>query len=395
VQIVEPFDRIFDSEEIAKLQALYNTHKRVHPLIWVALHPGTGQYPDQIAINTATALGYTLAALPEWTTSLKKRLSDAKDWTSAESALAEIRACGGLLEAGFTVRPGQPNRQGGRPEFVVEANGGAATVEVWTRNLSTKEQKRVSRELGDPAVENVAMLPDGDEWGTVSTGSSYVAPFGPPDRAKPGDSVLTNVIQKIAGIKEREHQADDNRPFVLWIDLQNQNSLGGFDYAHELLPLKSGIRGGVESGGYWHALYGKKGDILLEIQGSDVAANVLLHDGRFNQVMQHGGRTRISGVILSSPTVTVMMENPCPRFRIAKSFRNRLVSLPHFDISLSVMDWSGGLVRKTVRGQRRSIRAVVRSLDATKGVNPYPLWPGLKRDAASLWVTLKDRLRCR
>jgi len=70
-----------------------------------------------------------------------------------------------------------------------------------------------------------------------------------------GDSVLTNVISKIAGIKEREHHADDRRPFVLWIDLQSEGALV-FDYSHQLQPLMS-WNGTVASGGYWHALYGR------------------------------------------------------------------------------------------------------------------------------------------
>jgi hypothetical protein len=388
MDIVAPFDQLFTVEEVAKLHALYNTHCRVHPLVCVAVHPGDGQHLDQISINTATALRHTLEALPHWTSSLKKRLGDAKDWTNAESALAEIRACGSLLEAGFNVRPGRPNKEGGRPEFLVEAEGSQTTVEVWTRNLASKEQKRITAELKDSAVKETVTRPDGDEWGTISVGTSYVAPFGSANPAKAGDSVLTNVIQKIAGIKEREHQAADTNPFVLWIDLQNRNSLGGFDYSHELEPLKSGLRGGVESGGYWHALFGRKGDILLENQEFQIAPNVLLHDGRFYQFMKHGGRTRISGVIFSSPSSTVMMENPCPRFRIADSFRRQALWLPFFDVNLSIMDWSRGLVRKTIRNQRRAIRALVRSLDVTEGVNPYPISADVRR----MWNSLKDRL---
>jgi hypothetical protein len=138
-----------------------------------------------------------------------------------------------------------------------------------------------------------------------------------------------------------------------------------------------------------------RGDILLENGEFRITPNVLLHDGRFNQVMRHGGRTRISGVIFSSPTVTVMMENPCPRFRIADSFRNRLLWLPFFYVNLSILDWSRGIARKTVRLQRRAIRELVRSLDVTEGANPYPIWADVRRMLAVLWSKLKDRLRAR
>ena len=97
-QINAPFDELISLSEIEQLRALYRD-MRTHPLVAVALHPGAGQSPDQISINTCQALRLVLHTFPDWARNLKGRLIDAKDWTNAESALAEIRACGALLEA--------------------------------------------------------------------------------------------------------------------------------------------------------------------------------------------------------------------------------------------------------------------------------------------------------
>jgi hypothetical protein len=303
-----------------------------------------------------------LEKLPNWPKALKPRLLNVEDWTNSESAIAEIRACGALLEAGYPVQLGKKNLAGAKAEFHVEMNGVETIVEVWTRNLDKNEAARVAADLSETSPNRTRRSVRG---GTISVAVTTVAPFGSPDPEKEGDSFLTNVISRIARIKEREHQAQDTNPFILWIDLQNRNALGGFDNSHDLVPIKSGAGGYLSSGGYWHALYGRKGDTLVEPNGPPFRKNTMLHDGRFYQNMKHGGQTWISGVIFSAPKSTVIMEHPCPRVPLQPSFRNGLLSLPHFDISLSLANWSEGLVERTVHVQRQMIAAVIASLEGS------------------------------
>src|SRR4249920_1423611 len=103
---------MFSDSEIVKLHGLRKTHRRTHPLISVAMRPGQGQALDQISINTSVALRAVLTKFPKWVESLKDRLANPKDWSSAESALAEIRAGGALLRAGYDVQLGQTNKAG-------------------------------------------------------------------------------------------------------------------------------------------------------------------------------------------------------------------------------------------------------------------------------------------
>jgi hypothetical protein len=274
MQRIPPFDQLISEDEIQKLRALQDTHRRVHPLVSVALHPGAGQNPARISINTSRGLNYVLSKFPGWAQSLRSRLLDEKDWTNAESALAEIRACDDLRHAGFPVQLGAKIAgTGAKAEFRVSLEGQETIVEVWTRNLSKADLKGMKAEQ---AASSSTRDVDG---GKITTSVASIAPFGHPDSNKKGDSILTNVISRVAAIKEREHQAHDRCPLVIWVDLQSVESMR-FDFSDHLQPLMS-WNGALESGGYWHALYGRKGDIVLEMDTGRTRTNTMLHDGRF------------------------------------------------------------------------------------------------------------------
>jgi hypothetical protein len=234
-------------------------------------------------------------------------------------------------------------------------DGVETIVEVWTRNLSKEERERIkAQQATSSRTEQV-------NGGTITTSVAAIAPFGAPDPSKKGDSILTNIISRIAAIKEREHQAHGRRPFVLWIDLQSEGSLV-FDYSDHLQPLMS-WNGAVQSGAYWHALYGRKGDILFESGGGRIRTNAMQHEGRYNQQMkEHGGPTRISGCIFASPRTTVVMEHPAAAFPLTASFRKQLINLPWFNIGLSLANWSEHLVESIVHVQRNLVVAVVKAL---------------------------------
>ena len=349
-----PFDKIVSEAEIATLQAQYSPERgEVHPLVSAALRPGARQQPRQISVNTCRALQHVLRQFPDWPRNLKPRLLDAKDWSNAQSALAEIRACGGLLEARFPIQLGGRNiATGAKAEFHITMDQTETVIEVWGRNLGEGDRKRIAAELEASAkTEHVT-------GGTITISSAAVAPFGAPTPGKKGDTILTNIISRIAAIKEREHQAHDQRPFVLWIDLQSEGALM-FDFSPHHQPLSS-WNGVVTSGGYWHALYGRKGDILLEPSGRFVHRTMMQHEGRYYQTMKkHDGSTRISGCIFSSPKTTAILEHPAAPFPLTASFRRQLLQLPWFSIALSLANWSEHLVERQLAVQREYITAVI------------------------------------
>jgi hypothetical protein len=159
--------------------------------------------------------------------------------------------------------------------------------------------------------------------------------------------------------REPEH---DQRPFVLWVDLQSVEGML-FDYSSHLQPLIC-WNGNVESGGFWHGLYGQKGDTLVEMDTRSTRTNTLLHDGRYYQKMKGGGPTRISAFIFSSPKTTAALENPDAPFPISAAFRRNLFMLPWFNISSSIANWSEGLVARTIEVQRRLITGVIDTLQS-------------------------------
>jgi hypothetical protein len=359
------FDKLVTDAAIEALRELYTPHMGEHPLVSVALAPGAPQQPRQIAVNTCRALRHVLRKFPKWAQNLKPIPLDPKEWTNAESALAEIRACGALLEADFPVQPGTKDARGAKPDFHVSMDGVETIVEVGTRNLSQKERERIkAQQATSSRTEQV-------DGGTITASEAAIAPFGAPDPRKQGDSILTNVIQRIAAIKEQEHQAQDRQPFVLWIDLQSEELV--FDYSHQLQPLMS-LNGTVDSGAYWHAFYGRKGDVLLESGGGRIRTNVMRHEGRYYQQMKHGGATRLSGCIFSSPKTTVIMEHPTAAFPLTASFRKQLINLPWFEIDSSLANWSEHLVERTVHMQREFIAAVIAAL----GLSPSKRGSGEK-----------------
>ena len=120
----------------------------------------------------------------------------------------------------------------------------------------------------------------------------------------------------------------------------------------------------MTTGGYWHALYGRKGDILLEPSGGfSTHRTMMQHEGRYYQTMKnHEGPTRISGCIFSSPKTTAILEHPGAPFPLTATFRRQLLQLPWFSIALSLANWSEQLVERQLVVQREYITAVVGAL---------------------------------
>ena len=339
--IVPPFDELVTLDEIGKLREA-RTVVAAHPLVSVALHPGPGQYPDQISNNTTHALRHVLDSMPDFAKNLKTRLTDTSDWTNSESALAEIRACGALLEGGYDVKTGSMTQRGTRPEFEVARDGTRTIVEVWGRNLALDDHAALEKDLQKPHVRK-----DGNV--SISTAATVVAPFGAP--TKPGDTITLNVISRVASIKRDEHQVEPNVPFVVWVDLQSVSTLAGFDNQSQFQPIEDD-GGELSSGGYWYGMYGRKGDVIFE-RGSPPAP--MLHDGRYFQVMKDGGATRVSAFIFSAPNHVVVMENPNAGNPLPVAFRNGLLLLPCFNIGLSVANWSANHVTQMLDLQRAAV----------------------------------------
>lgn len=166
--------------------------------------------------------------------------------------------------------------------------------------------------------------------------------------------------------QEGEHQIDPNKPSALWLDFQDPTVWGLSPAEEQFAPLYTECMDGLVSpGAFWFALYGRRGDPMIESRGFGYRRIEMLHDGRFAQVMKaHGGPTRVSAVVFSLPRATVLMENPAPLQPLPPRFRASMLKAPFFRLDLSMCEWEPGLVARRVASQRDMVRVAAEALAA-------------------------------
>jgi hypothetical protein len=351
------FGVIGKAELASFLQTLGGKKHPLKALIETGAPRRTSSLEEKVAINTGVAARAVAGAQPEWLKGLKARLLDLIDATNAASALGEIRAFGDLLQAYPEAVP-ETNKtaDGGIPEFVVAHNGSRVVVEVHTKQADADEAKRTSRELADQMRAGLNALPL--EAGrlkepAVVTAVSVIAPFGLPKRGKPGDFHCTNEISRIASIKQRGHQVHQGQPFVLWLDFQDPATwiFSGHEYLFH--PLHTDIDGSVMSGSIWWGLYGERGDTLAHGEGGGPRKTPMAHPGKFAQ------SPGVSAVVVAMPDGLAVFEHPKPSVPLPAWFRDRLLTLPRFQVEHSWLEFEAGMTADAVRHAKiRSKRAV-------------------------------------
>jgi hypothetical protein len=305
----------------AEIEAVRATQRygRTHPLL--GLFYDDQHNRERLLLERVTRLIVEKNA--QWLADLKPRLLATDDYSHASSALGEIRTYGFLLETWMDVRPG-PTVPYSRvlPEFGVDAGDGSVIVEVHTRQLDGSEfdsladhhqehearhREAVKRAQKENRVGNV-----------VTTAVTEIFPTGAPDPDKPGDTWVTNTIQRISAIKAGEKQIDAERPFVLWLDLHDPTVWGLPLDLEFFRPLFTETHEGmVNSGPFWFALYGTKGMPLLHSRGYDYRSMPMAHNGRF---------------------------------------------LPDFRLDLSVIGWKPGLVAQLIGAEHEIVLAAAEKL---------------------------------
>jgi hypothetical protein len=349
---------VITPDEIERLHKSVAAEVR-HPLIAL----GKAAKPHEVATNTENAARHIFRKNPDWLTRLKTRLIDTSDFTNSSSALGEIRAYGALLETAMAVKP-KPAVPGKKvsPEFEVDAGDGAVIVEVHSRQLDPVQAEEIAEHRRKHRAEHKIAVEEArkaGEKGVVTSAAIGVMPLGAPNPKKAGDSVLTNAISRICNIKKEEKQIDPAKPFVLWLDLQDPVVWGAAIAEQQLSPIYSEFRSeGVESGALWFALYGRKGDPMIEMRGCDYRQIAMLHDGRFAL------SAKISAVIYSLPRTTVLMEHPAPARPLPPNFRASLLNLPFFALETSVCEWTPGLVTQYLDYQRKMVSEAAKALVA-------------------------------
>jgi hypothetical protein len=343
---------IISSQELDELRRS-TRHGMPHPVVALS---------DQSLVNTISAARLIFAKNPSWLSTVKPRLLDSSDFTNASSALGEIRAYGALLETWMSVTP-HPAVPGRKviPEFEVNGSDDKVIVEVHSRQLDKEQLEAIGKHHEELMSTHNTALERHDAKSQAEAVVTFseldVTPMGAPNPHKTGDSVLTNVISRIASIKQYEKQLDPEKPFLLWLDLQDPTVWSLPIAEQQLSPLYTENKDGeVGSGALWFALYGRKNDVMVESQCFEYKIVTMLHDGRFAQT------SLVSAVIYSLPRATVLMENPSPTKSLSPKFRASLLKLPFFRLDLSVVDWEPGLVKSRMELEWTTIEAAAKSL---------------------------------
>lgn len=343
-----------------------------HPLVNIAFAAEEAGARKLTAVNTEQAARLISSKDIGWLKSLHPRLIAADDFTHAASALGEIRAYGALLETWMTVTPA-PSVEGSNvsPEFQIDNGDGEVIVDVHSRQLDNKQTASLDANATDLQERHARAVENAKESdtpkNTVTTATTEVFPTGAPKPNKEGDSVLTNTISRIARVKECEKQVDPNKPFILWLDLQDFGVWGPGIADEHFSPLYSECKEGhVGSGSFWFALYGRKGDPLTGSQGYDYRSIPMAHEGRFYQTMtkSHGLATRVSAVVFALAHATILMENPNSAKPLPKRVRAALLKMPRFRLDLSILEWEPGLVSALIQAQRRIVLTAAAELKA-------------------------------
>lgn len=351
---LQHFASLFSSDEKAVIHDAPMFHGRRHPTWRPLFGEQSSLRVAEYRLNQSVALMANLPAAREWLRSKTHNLLDCEDITNASAAMAEIRAYGGLLDAGFDVEPirvaGKPT-----PEFLAKHNEHTLVVEV-----ASKHQGDAQNELDEQihnAIHNDGPLPEGVEHHrfqgantNIETFISVHHPGGAPDPDDPNDSVQTNVISKVCSIKQSEKQIEGDLAALLIADFSAFEEPGFEGLLKHASPI---IRGhnGFTSGALWYAMYGWTNAPVFE------ELNELLprmqHEGRFSQLRQP--KSKLSGVLFVLPEAAVLLENPAPVHRLDPETRLALCTYPWFDIAHSVLDWEPGTAQCVIDLQRKMI----------------------------------------
>ena len=348
------FASLFSCEERKSIDKAPMFSGRRHP-VWVplvgeqqSLHAGHYQLEESV-VRIKMADGDK-----KWLESRKPMLLDQEDVNNASAAMAEIRTFGGLLEAGFDVEPVPEKDNVPTPDFFGTAGSQRVVFEV-----AAKQQDHAQDELecqiydasrgNGPLPEGVSRSIHRGDRSTVTFFESVSQPFGRPNPKKPHDSVQTNAISRVCGIKGDEGQFPDDVASVLVVDFNDfGNPLTPHTLVEQAGPMIAG-KNGFTSGALWYAFYGWKyapvfeGEWCVRMQ----------HDGRFRFTGKQ--KSKLSAVLLMMPEHVVCFENGAAEHPLVEDTRLCLTRFPWFELKHSILEWESGDVERQVELYRHMI----------------------------------------
>ncbi len=341
-KIIQDF---FGQETLEKLKYFVDPQTR-HSHIIYSMAVGADSLEKQIR-NFAMAISTLLQdeSSTSWLEEMKPRLLQ-DNMNNVRAAVGEVVAYAELLHADFIVKPIAATHNHPTPEYVVmDHDNNEFIVEVFSKQLCEETTRRIGT-----SQEFLTQI--GNSGPGVYFDIQELSPYG-----YSNDSVTEDAVSKICAIKGREHQALPEKPFIIWVDIQNSGDffLGDQNYADPIISW----RGTLTSGHYWYGMYGKKNLPVF----NDYA--IFCHRGEKNfYPMQHDGRfllsKKISGMFFKFEKSIVFFENPNAEQKISMSTRHQLSMFRDFDLGKSMIDFADGLVKQKIETAYAEIEALAK-----------------------------------
>jgi len=332
---------LLSSDQIEAINNFFDEARGRHPA-WSAVNAKNREIkycrkPKDFLVNQAVdAISWEGDNLA-WRADIVRRVSRMADFEDVVGALAEIRCCGAMLEAGFQIRP-IPTTKVPTPDFEFSLNGNDGVIEVTAKLEHGNEVARARHIVNGETPAGVERSAVSRPGGRIDFTISEMHPFGAPDPNKPGDTVQTNAISKICSIKCKETQIMDGRSRVLWIDFRDFGRWPGALTVDQSAPLICGPNGTLCSGAIWYAFYGWKGAPVFEDHMSGRRfVTPMAHFGRFAK--EQSTPSQYSAAILCLESDTIFFENPMAEMPLADAHRAALTRLPHFNLQFSIANW--------------------------------------------------------
>lgn len=333
----------FSSDTLHGLESFINPKTKCAHIIY-AMSEGADSLQNLISnFSRAISILQKNMESTSWLNSLKPRLLE-NDMKNVKATIGEIIAYAELINAEYTVIP-QPTGKAPSPEFIVkDSENNEFVVEVFSKQMCEEATNRIGS-----SQKNIEQA-SSENCSKVFTDIQVIRPYGYSD-----DSVAEDAISKITAIKGGEHQSSLNKPFIVWVDIQNSSDfiLGNPDFAEAITSWN----GRITSGHFWYGLYGKKGLSIFNNYG----IYDTLGEREFYQ-MKHDGRylksKTISGVFFKFEKAVIFFENPTATNKISNATRAQLTKIYGFDFGKSLIDFAENLVQEKVDTLYKEIEAL-------------------------------------
>lgn len=326
----DKLESLLSNDDINKVFAIPKTHKQ-QPLARLLDPHNNNKFGSvaQVLANTNRAIGFINQRydMEKWLCK-KLKVACGTDFADASGALAEIRALGMLLEAGFNPRC-VPEGDEPTPDFELIDEGinfnVTATIEVTCRQMDGNEATKLAK-----FNNNAPSQPDNNVC--------IIHTLGPPSKNKHEHTTM-NVVHRIASLKQGDKQIYPNTPHILWVDFQDEDMFG---IENQIVPVEVDStvdhEGNFHSGGIWLGFFGHNGDEVLynarcDEEFTSQMSTPMNFKGRFQQ------EPLLSLAVLSFPRLTILFENPNPQTAIQSTWWPKAFKLPWISFAQSYVSW--------------------------------------------------------